>query len=75
MYDFHPYTTPTAHIHKKKNENSKLKGEFHRGAIQEASCTIKSAKSLISGYRVSNCFITYTVNHHGIIWCDNVKSN
>ena len=45
----------------------------HRGAIQEAPCTIKSVKSLIYSYRASNCFITYTVNH-GILWFDHVKS-
>ena len=44
-------------------------GYTHRGAIQEAPCTIKRVKSLMYSYRASNCFITYTVNH-GIIWCD-----
>ena len=60
-------------IHLSPSAHKQLRRHLHRGAIPEAPCTIKSVKSLIYSYCVSNCFITYTVNHR-IIWCDHVKS-
>ena len=44
---------------------------YHRLAILDTTCTVKSVKSIIHSCCSSDCVITYTVNH-GIIKFDNV---